>query len=344
MGLHHLRDRLGRALGIVLAALLAATGLTVLTAQPALALGPGEACVFLQPQGGQVLGRNAGHIGWGYLVGGTSTWVFGSTENPNGNTTIDAGLFNGAWSANGSYQQMMAAFTFQAHFPGTTKQPVPGHPYTTYRCRSTANSSVGAANTAVADTKSSGYAGVGNNCLDATYRVLSAYGVPGLPWVQTNPYPNNWFNALGSEWSTGWLGETWDNVNSSMALDLDHGNSANGTAIHQWSINNTEPQWWNRAVTGDGAYELFSRPTGKCVGVSGGSTAAGAHVIEWDCNGNLDQRWYWRSTGAWQDGWPAYNLVNEKSGLCLGISGGSRAQGAIAVQWSCNGNPDQRWY
>jgi hypothetical protein len=33
---------------------------------------------------------------------------------------------------------------------------------------------------------------------------------------------------------------------------------------------------------------------------------------------------------------------NYNSGLCLGISGGNR--NASALQWGCNGNPDQQWH
>ena len=256
---------------------------------------------------------------------------------------LDAPGFNGAWNATGDYSQMRYAFSAQPNFPATSKQPVPAHPYSQYKCRTTPGSSVGAANRAAADNRSAGYTGIGNNCLDATYRVLAAYGVPDLPWTQTNPYPNNWFNALGGDWQAGSLGETWYNVKAQMALDLDHANSANGTATHQWPGNGSEAQWWIRTLV-PGGYELFSRATGKCVGVAGGSTAQGAYVVEWDCNGSTDQRWSWRSTGATVGGWPVYHLVNVKSGRCLGISGGSTAQGALAVQWTCNGNPDQSWY
>lgn len=321
----------------------------VVRSSPAAALGPGEVCVFLQPQGAEIpfvsgMTSPAGHIGWGYLVGGTSTWVFGSTENPNGDYQIDAPNFNGAWSISGSWQQMVDTFTFQTRFPGTFKQPDAAHPYSQYKCRTTPTSSVGAANSAATANATAGYTGIGNNCLDATYRILNAYGVPNLPWPSTHWYPNNWYNALDSTWWSGSLGETWMNVNSGMAMDLDHSNAANGTAVHQWPYNGTDAQWWVQAVTGSGAYELFSRATGKCVGVAGGSTAAGAAVVEWDCVGHPDQRWYWRTAGGTVNGWPVYNLVNENSGQCLGISGGGTTQGTVAVQWPCNGHPDQRWY
>ena len=38
-----------------------------------------------------------------------------------------------------------------------------------------------------------------------------------------------------------------------------------------------------------------------------------------------------------------FTLVNYASGYCLGIAGGSPTVGTDAVQWNCNGNPDQQW-
>lgn len=37
-----------------------------------------------------------------------------------------------------------------------------------------------------------------------------------------------------------------------------------------------------------------------------------------------------------------YPIVNENSGLCLGINGGGNDQ--PAVQWGCNSHPDQHWH
>ncbi|WP_170305310.1 RICIN domain-containing protein [Kitasatospora viridis] len=39
--------------------------------------------------------------------------------------------------------------------------------------------------------------------------------------------------------------------------------------------------------------------------------------------------------------WPA--VINSASRLCLGINGGGDANGTPAIQWGCNGNPDQSW-
>jgi len=38
-----------------------------------------------------------------------------------------------------------------------------------------------------------------------------------------------------------------------------------------------------------------------------------------------------------------FEIVNYASGYCLGIKGGSSTPGTDAVQWNCNGNPDQQW-
>jgi hypothetical protein len=35
-----------------------------------------------------------------------------------------------------------------------------------------------------------------------------------------------------------------------------------------------------------------NRNSGKCMGVTGGSAQNGAAVVQWDCNGHPDQRWF----------------------------------------------------
>ncbi|MEV0643566.1 RICIN domain-containing protein [Streptomyces sp. NPDC050619] len=36
-------------------------------------------------------------------------------------------------------------------------------------------------------------------------------------------------------------------------------------------------------------------------------------------------------------------MKNRKSGLCLGISNASTANGAVAAQFGCDGSPNQGW-
>jgi Ricin-type beta-trefoil lectin domain-like len=80
--------------------------------------------------------------------------------------------------------------------------------------------------------------------------------------------------------------------------------------------------------------------TGLCLGISGGADDAPA--VQWYClNGHPDQQW---STGAGNSG-GFYQLINN-DGQCLGVAGGSTAQGAQVVGWKCLGtsHPDQYWF
>jgi hypothetical protein len=344
-----------RSMASLVAVLLAAFGLLTLTAPEAQALGTGSACVFIQPQGakwavaGPVSG-NFGHIAWGYQVAGSATWVFGSTENPNGTRQIDAPGFNGAWKASGTRNDMLNAFNLQSHYPSSSVNPAslsghPSAPYTRYKCATVANTNVTNANTAAAGNLGAGYTLGTNDCLSAVIRVLQGYNVPPLPPRVGYPTPNTWFDALDpSTWNqTGNLGETWINLNSDMYLDLSGPGTANGTPVHQWSYNGGDNQWWFRsnAIYGN----VFTRyGSNKCMGVGGASQAAGAPVVEWDCNGSPDQQWIYIATGGYADGYPIYHIINLNSGQCLGVQGGSTALGSQVVQWPCNGNPDQAWF
>jgi hypothetical protein len=83
-------------------------------------------------------------------------------------------------------------------------------------------------------------------------------------------------------------------------------------------------------------YRVVNSKSGKCMSVEGGgSTANGANVIQWTCNGGGEQLWYWSGS----------RLKNFKSGKCLSVAGGgSTANGAEIIQWSCNGGPEQNWH
>ncbi len=67
----------------------------------AYALGPGQVCVFLAPQGAPIAGLYTGHVGWAFLEGGTSNWIFGATENVSGRPFVKPGDNNYAWVSNG---------------------------------------------------------------------------------------------------------------------------------------------------------------------------------------------------------------------------------------------------
>ncbi|MFB7153867.1 RICIN domain-containing protein [Streptomyces virginiae] len=54
-----------------------------------------------------------------------------------------------------------------------------------------------------------------------------------------------------------------------------------------------------------------------CLGINGGGGEWGRTAIQWDCNGNPDQKWnFWASSGS-------YSTVKNENGLCLGIRNAS---------------------
>ncbi|NUT47217.1 MAG: carbohydrate-binding protein [Saccharothrix sp.] len=71
---------------------------------------------------------------------------------------------------------------------------------------------------------------------------------------------------------------------------------------------------------------------GKCLTVNGGSTADGAAVQLWSCNGSSAQSWSVQSDGTIRNG-----------SKCLDAYGGSSADGTQLIIWTCNGGANQRW-
>ncbi|MFT7835863.1 PQQ-dependent sugar dehydrogenase [Saccharothrix sp. BKS2] len=112
--------------------------------------------------------------------------------------------------------------------------------------------------------------------------------------------------------------------------------------------------------------------SGKCVDVNAGSTADGAKVQLWTCNGGANQRWtvggttlraldrcldaagsadgslvrLWTCNGGGGQNWTEGangSLVNTQSGRCLDANGGATADGTQLIVWSCHGGTNQRW-
>lgn len=142
---------------------------------------------------------------------------------------------------------------------------------------------------------------------------------------------------------------TWIDLKSGLYMDVEGVSKNNGARIHQWTYTGAGNQWWGMNTSscgcGTGWVNSTSVNSGKCLGVGGGSLNEGASVVQWSCLPHPDQTWAWIYTGATtSSGWPIWNILNDNSGMCLGISGGSTSVGAYAIQWGCNGNADQAWY
>ncbi|MEH1130125.1 ThuA domain-containing protein [Micromonospora sp. CPCC 206061] len=76
------------------------------------------------------------------------------------------------------------------------------------------------------------------------------------------------------------------------------------------------------------------RALNKCLGIAGGGTANGSLVQLSTCNGTGGQNWNPGANGS---------LANPQSGKCLDANGGSSADGTQLIIWSCHGGTNQRW-
>ncbi|MGC9671384.1 lectin [Planosporangium sp. 12N6] len=73
--------------------------------------------------------------------------------------------------------------------------------------------------------------------------------------------------------------------------------------------------------------------SGRCLDVSGQSTANGAQLQLWDCNGAANQRWTYTSS----------RQLTVYGNKCLDASGQGSADGTAVIIWDCNGQANQQW-
>ena len=132
------------------------------------------------------------------------------------------------------------------------------------------------------------------------------------------------------------------NYNSDKCLDVTGRSTANGARIQQWDCDvsgngsGANQGWGFVPAATSGYYTAVNLNSGKCLDVTGRSTANGAVLQQWTCNGGTNQEWFPRVV---QNNPAAtiYNLVNLNSGKCLDVTGRSTANGAVVQQWTCNG-------
>lgn len=95
----------------------------------------------------------------------------------------------------------------------------------------------------------------------------------------------------------------------------------------------------NSAVPG--AFKWVNARTGKCMAVSGGVMAAGTPIIQWDCNGNIDQ--YWLEVDYSGDLIFSVFRSAKDSGFCLAVPHDTTQRGVQLIIWPCGGQLGQYW-
>ncbi len=74
------------------------------------------------------------------------------------------------------------------------------------------------------------------------------------------------------------------------------------------------------------------RVMGKCLDLP--NAAAGTRVQIWDCHGGTNQQWTINGNGT---------ISSVQTGLCLDVNGASTTNGSAVIVWSCHTGANQRW-
>ena len=78
---------------------------------------------------------------------------------------------------------------------------------------------------------------------------------------------------------------------------------------------------------------LVNVASGRCLDVSGASTANGAQVQLWDCHGGTNQRWTYTAS----------RQLTVYGNKCLDANRQGTTNGTSVIIWDCNGQANQQW-
>ncbi|MEU0483790.1 ThuA domain-containing protein [Streptosporangium sp. NPDC006013] len=115
---------------------------------------------------------------------------------------------------------------------------------------------------------------------------------------------------------------------------------ADNAKIVQNSATQGPEQKWEAIALSDGSFQFKNLKSGKCLDVPG--TPVGTQLLQWTCHATsvpdqVNQRFNLVATG------DHYRISSARTGLCLGVSGGSQADGGALIQWNCLDVDDQRF-
>jgi Trehalose utilisation/Ricin-type beta-trefoil lectin domain len=131
-------------------------------------------------------------------------------------------------------------------------------------------------------------------------------------------------------------GSTWyslSNAATGKCVDARSAASTDGTAIQQYTCNNSTAQQFQVQATSGGYSRIDNRNnSAEALDVTDVSTADGAPIQLWTYSGGSNQQWQAVSEGTSR----TYHFVNRNSGRCLSAASNSTADSVQLVQRACN--------
>ncbi|MFC8195656.1 RICIN domain-containing protein [Streptomyces sp. NPDC057298] len=120
--------------------------------------------------------------------------------------------------------------------------------------------------------------------------------------------------------------------NSAKCADVTSQSLWAGAQIKQYACNGGNNQkYWFKSV-GSGYYQLVARGSSLCLQETANT------VTQENCNASATgQQWSLTTTGSY------VNIKSRASGECLDVNGGSTADSAAIITYTCNGATNQQW-
>ncbi|MFE1885365.1 RICIN domain-containing protein [Streptomyces diastatochromogenes] len=180
--------------------------------------------------------------------------------------------------------------------------------------------------------------------LNGPWSPVRTFAAPG-----TNTYGSQTANIITVQGSSGtsyvYAGDRWNpsDLGSSQLIWLPltiRGTTVNMGQYPTWSLDTTTGTWTpGSGLPSSGTHTLSNAGSSQLMDVSGGSTADGAKVIQWQSNGRTNQQWTFTKVAD-----NVYTIRSVKSGLCLDVPDQSSTVGLQLQQWTCNGGANQQWF
>ncbi|MGJ5831694.1 RICIN domain-containing protein [Streptomyces ossamyceticus] len=138
--------------------------------------------------------------------------------------------------------------------------------------------------------------------------------------------------AAGTVSGTGATYNTLVARHSSKCADVTSQSLWAGAQLKQYACNGGGNQkYWFKSV-GGGYYQLVTRHSSLCVQENANT------VTQENCNSSANnQQWSLTTTGSY------VNVKSRATGECLDVNGGSTADSAAIITYTCNGGTNQQW-
>ena len=127
------------------------------------------------------------------------------------------------------------------------------------------------------------------------------------------------------------------NLNSGLYMEVAGGTAANGSSVQQGT---SENNGWTFVSAGGGYYYLYTELGEYVLDLPYGSADNGTQMGIWNNTEDDSKMFKFVDNG---DGTYTICTKSSKDESCLGITGGSTAEGENVIQWTCDGTANQKW-